>query len=103
MLQPWPCVFVAFDPDTNPVEEEEKQRLIRQVLELQNTLDGKKRWLWLQRIVQQLFITVFHKYVLSKQTRVITFFNISLMETRDASVYQYIKFLPKNLQGIICM
>jgi len=30
----------GFDPDINPDEEEEKQRLINQVLELQNTLDG---------------------------------------------------------------
>ncbi|KAK2167104.1 hypothetical protein LSH36_32g17010 [Paralvinella palmiformis] len=29
----------SFDPDINPDEEEEKQRLINQVLELQNTLD----------------------------------------------------------------
>jgi len=29
------------DADTNAEEEEEKRRLIRQVLELQNTLDGR--------------------------------------------------------------
>jgi small-conductance mechanosensitive channel len=29
----------SLDPDINPDEEEEKQRLINQVLELQNTLD----------------------------------------------------------------
>ncbi|XP_013398000.1 short coiled-coil protein B-like [Lingula anatina] len=29
----------SLDPDINPDEEEEKQRLITQVLELQNTLD----------------------------------------------------------------
>jgi hypothetical protein len=31
---------LGLDPDINPDEEEEKQRLITQVLELQNTLDG---------------------------------------------------------------
>lgn len=31
--------FSNLDPDMNPDEEEEKQRLITQVLELQNTLD----------------------------------------------------------------
>ncbi|VDI09878.1 short coiled-coil protein [Mytilus galloprovincialis] len=31
--------FTSLDPDINPDEEEEKQRLIAQVLELQNTLD----------------------------------------------------------------
>ena len=34
-------VSVGLDPDINPDEEEEKRRLITQVLELQNTLDGK--------------------------------------------------------------
>lgn len=35
------CVYFSdLDPDINPDEEEEKQRLITQVLELQNTLDG---------------------------------------------------------------
>lgn len=29
------------EPDVNPDEQEEKARLISQVLELQNTLDGK--------------------------------------------------------------
>jgi len=29
------------DPDVNQDEEEEKRRLINQVLELQNTLDGE--------------------------------------------------------------
>ena len=29
------------DPDASPDEQEEKARLISQVLELQNTLDGK--------------------------------------------------------------
>ena len=33
--------YVGLDPDINPDEEEEKRRLITQVLELQNTLDGK--------------------------------------------------------------
>lgn len=37
-------LFVGFvaelDPDVNQDEEEEKRRLINQVLELQNTLDG---------------------------------------------------------------
>jgi hypothetical protein len=31
---------VVLDPDANPDELEEKQRLINQVMELQNTLDG---------------------------------------------------------------
>lgn len=31
----------SFDPDTGLDEQEEKARLISQVLELQNTLDGK--------------------------------------------------------------
>lgn len=31
----------SLDPDINPDEQEEKARLISQVLELQNTLDGK--------------------------------------------------------------
>ena len=36
------CPFYAgLDPDLNPDEEEEKRRLISQVLELQNTLDGE--------------------------------------------------------------
>ena len=30
----------GYDPDTNADDEEEKRRLITQVLELQNTLDG---------------------------------------------------------------
>ena len=34
-------VSIGLDPDINPDEEEEKRRLITQVLELQNTLDGK--------------------------------------------------------------
>ena len=34
-------VFAGLDPDINPDEEEEKRRRITQVLELQNTLDGK--------------------------------------------------------------
>ena len=34
-------VFItALDPDLSPDEAEEKERLIAQVLELQNTLDG---------------------------------------------------------------
>jgi len=32
--------WTDLDPDTNAEEEEEKRRLINQVLELQNTLDG---------------------------------------------------------------
>lgn len=32
---------VQIDPDISPDEQEEKARLIAQVLELQNTLDGK--------------------------------------------------------------
>lgn len=31
----------SLEPDINPDEQEEKARLISQVLELQNTLDGK--------------------------------------------------------------
>lgn len=31
----------SLDPDVSPDEQEEKARLISQVLELQNTLDGK--------------------------------------------------------------
>ncbi|XP_033743320.1 short coiled-coil protein B-like [Pecten maximus] len=31
--------YSSLDPDVNPDEEEEKQRLIAQVMELQNTLD----------------------------------------------------------------
>lgn len=34
-------VIVGLDPDISPDEQEEKARLIAQVLELQNTLDGK--------------------------------------------------------------
>jgi len=33
--------MAGLDPDINPDEEEEKHRLISQVLELQNTLDGR--------------------------------------------------------------
>ena len=33
--------FTGLDPDISPDEQEEKARLISQVLELQNTLDGK--------------------------------------------------------------
>ena len=33
------CSTLSLDPDMNPDEEEEKHRLISQVLELQNTLD----------------------------------------------------------------
>lgn len=36
----------SLDPDTNPDEQEEKARLISQVLELQNTLDGKQLTKW---------------------------------------------------------
>lgn len=32
----------SLEPDINPDEQEEKARLISQVLELQNTLDGKR-------------------------------------------------------------
>ena len=39
-LSVWNYIFIGLDPDINPDEEEEKQRLISQVLELQNTLDG---------------------------------------------------------------
>jgi len=37
------CLFfcVALDPDVSPDEIKEKESLIQQVLELQNTLDGK--------------------------------------------------------------
>lgn len=34
-------LFSALDPDLSPDEVEEKERLIAQVLELQNTLDGE--------------------------------------------------------------
>lgn len=34
-------VFTGLDPDVSPDEQEEKARLISQVLELQNTLDGE--------------------------------------------------------------
>ncbi len=40
----------GLDPDINPDEEEEKQRLISQVLELQNTLDGLFAKFWLQLV-----------------------------------------------------
>lgn len=33
----------SMEPDVSPDEQEEKARLISQVLELQNTLDGKYR------------------------------------------------------------
>lgn len=33
---------IGLDPDISPDEQEEKARLIAQVLELQNTLDGDK-------------------------------------------------------------
>lgn len=33
--------YLGFDPDVSPDEQEEKARLIAQVLELQNTLDGE--------------------------------------------------------------
>lgn len=32
----------SLEPDINPDEQEEKARLISQVLELQNTLDGEQ-------------------------------------------------------------
>lgn len=32
--------IIGLDPDISPDEQEEKARLIAQVLELQNTLDG---------------------------------------------------------------
>jgi len=35
-----PLCYSGYDPDTNADDEEEKRRLITQVLELQNTLDG---------------------------------------------------------------
>jgi len=34
-------LLIGLDPDMSPDELEEKARLITQVLELQNTLDGK--------------------------------------------------------------
>lgn len=34
-------IILGLDPDISPDEQEEKARLIAQVLELQNTLDGK--------------------------------------------------------------
>lgn len=33
--------LLGLDPDSTPDEQQEKARLIAQVLELQNTLDGK--------------------------------------------------------------
>lgn len=36
-----PAAFIGLDRDMSPDELEEKARLITQVLELQNTLDGK--------------------------------------------------------------
>ncbi|KAK3763848.1 hypothetical protein RRG08_050212 [Elysia crispata] len=36
---PRPIGTISLDPDANPDDEEEKQRLIAQVLERQNTLD----------------------------------------------------------------
>lgn len=33
-------LIIGLDPDISPDEQEEKARLIAQVLELQNTLDG---------------------------------------------------------------
>ena len=36
------CLFAGLESDINADEEEEKQRLISQVLELQNTLDGRQ-------------------------------------------------------------
>lgn len=36
-----PAEFIGLDRDMSPDELEEKARLITQVLELQNTLDGK--------------------------------------------------------------
>jgi hypothetical protein len=35
--------LLGLDPDISPDEQEEKARLISQVLELQNTLDGKQK------------------------------------------------------------
>jgi len=37
----FPTIFIGLDRDMSPDELEEKARLITQVLELQNTLDGK--------------------------------------------------------------
>lgn len=49
-------VFTGLDPDANPDELEEKQRLINQILELQNTLDGKN-----------IFFRIFFKAVVLTQ------------------------------------
>jgi hypothetical protein len=37
----WALDHLGLDPDISPDEQEEKARLISQVLELQNTLDGE--------------------------------------------------------------
>lgn len=40
ILPLYPLSYLGLDPDISPDEQEEKARLISQVLELQNTLDG---------------------------------------------------------------
>lgn len=37
-------LITGLDPDISPDEQEEKARLIAQVLELQNTLDGMRKF-----------------------------------------------------------
>lgn len=46
----------SLEPDINPDEQEEKARLISQVLELQNTLDG----LWMFYFIFKLFSNQIH-------------------------------------------
>lgn len=57
----------SLEPDINPDEQEEKARLISQVLELQNTLDGRIRSLYpiLLRISVVSFIIsiFFHRFI----------------------------------------
>ena len=52
------------DPDMNPDEAEEKQRLINQVLELQNTLDGKAIYNWLAHWLGWLHVAHMQKMLL---------------------------------------
>lgn len=42
LIKAFHLINIVLDPDANPDELEEKQRLINQVMELQNTLDGMK-------------------------------------------------------------
>lgn len=49
----------SLEPDTNPDEQEEKARLISQVLELQNTLDGKRLMKRTSKVSRVNFINYF--------------------------------------------